>query len=139
MDIISKVYTFIKTIINVGLDLSIEKTVIINQLNKAFKEQYTSGEARRLVVVSITIGESAYKHSMSVSWLRSGFMLVIQNDEGLKQAEVHEISLYILQNDAFVRQLMVLGFDTLYVKGKNTESVKFKLSEYGNPESYMLQ
>ena len=65
-------------------------------------------------------------------------MLIIQNDERLRLSEVHEIAQYILTNEYFIKKLMSLGFDTLIVKGKSTNSVKFKMSDFANLDSYFL-
>lgn len=135
----SKIYALLKSIINATLDLSLEKVQTINELNKGFREQYLSGEALRYVTVSITIGDSKYRHSMSSSFLRSGFMLVIQNDEKLTESEANEIAKYILDNEPFVRKLMVFGFDTLIVKGKTTRSMVYKMSEYATLNNYFMK
>lgn len=139
MALLNNIWEFLKNTINLVLDASFEKVAIINALNKTFEEQYLNGETNRLVKVSITIGDETYKHSMSVHWTRSGFMMIIQNDEFLKLSEVHEVAQYILTNDYFIKKLMSLGFDTLIVKGKNTKSIKFKLSNFANLDGYFLQ
>ncbi len=138
MGLLNSTWEFIKNAINLVLDASFEKVAIINALNKTFEEQYLNGETKRLVRVSIAIGDSSYKHSMSVNFTRSGFMMIIQNDELLKLSEVHEVAQYILMNDYFTKKLMALGFDTLIVKGKNTNSMKFKLSDFANLDNYFL-
>ena len=138
MALLNSVWEFIKNTINSVLDVSFEKVAIISSLNKTFEEQYLNGETNRLVKASISIGEPSYKHSMSVSWTRSGFMMTIQNDEKLRLSEVHEVAQYILTNDFFIKKLMSLGFDTLIVKGKNTKSIKFKMSDYANLDNYFL-
>jgi hypothetical protein len=93
--------------------LSLEKATILYQLNTEFKQQYLRGEAKRLVVASITMGDMKNKHEFSSSFLRSGFMLTIMNDSLLKRSEANEIALYLLENDFFVRQLMVLVSNNL--------------------------
>jgi hypothetical protein len=138
MNAITKVYDFLKNALNAALDLSLEKVIIINQLNQGFKNQFLAGEASRLVKASITIGDASYRHAMSNSFVRSGFMLTIVNDDNLKLSEAHEVAQYILENDFFVKQLMTLGFDTLIVKGSKTNSVKFKLSDYASLEHFFL-
>lgn len=139
MALFNTVWEFIKNTINLVLDASFEKIAIINALNKTFEEQYLNGETNRLVKVSITIGDSSFSHSMSVNFTRSGFMMIIQNDEFLKLSEVNEVAQYILTNDFFIKKLMSLGFDTLIVKGKNTTSIKFKLSDFANLDNYFLK
>lgn len=135
---IRKIYSFLKTIVNVALDLSLEKAIILHQLNTEFKQQYLRGEAKRLVVASISMGDMINKHEFSSSFLRSGFMLTIMNDNLLKTSEANEIALYLLENDSFVRQLMILGFDTFIIKGKSTQSIRFKMSDYAHLKDYFL-
>lgn len=138
MALLNNVWEFIKNTINLVLDASFEKVAIINALNKTFEEQYLTGETNRLVKVSISFGDPSYKHSMSVSYPRSGFLMIIQNDEKLKLSEVHEVAQYILTNDYFIKKLMSLGFDTLIVRGKTTNSIRFKLSDFANLDNYFL-
>ncbi len=138
MTFLNNIWEFIKNTINLVLDTSFEKISIINSLNKTFEEQYLNGETSRLIKVSITFGIETYKHSMSVHWTRSGFMMIIQNDEFLKLSEVNEAAQYILTNDYFIKKLMSLGFDTLIAKGKSNKSIHFKLSDYANLEGYFI-
>jgi hypothetical protein len=138
MSALNKLYDFVKNAFNAALDLSLEKVIIISQMNQAFKNQFLTGEASRLVHASITIGDANYRHAMSNTFIRSGFMLTIKNDDNLKKSEAHEIAQYILENDFFVKQLMTLGFDTLIVKGKSIHSIKFKLSDYASLEHFFL-
>jgi hypothetical protein len=129
MELIDKSYNFLKIVLNSTLDLSVEKTLIINSLNILFEEQYIKGLTDRLIVVSVTKGDKSYKQSMSVNSLRSGFMLLIKNDDQLSITEAQEISEIILNDKPFIRKLIILGFDTLVVKGNNTQTLKFKLSD----------
>lgn len=82
---------------------------IINQMNVAFREYFTTGEFNRLCKVSISQGRCEYDHEMSSLWFRSGFKISIENDTRLQQSEITELSKYITDNAAFVRQLMAMG------------------------------
>jgi hypothetical protein len=137
MEFIDKSYSFLKTAINATLDLSIEKSLVIKALNNILKEQYVSGATNRLIVAGISTGDKSFKHSMSTNWFRSGFMLTIQNDNDLSLQEAHTAASFILNNKPFVRQLIVFGFDTLIVKGKNTRSIRLKLSENDQEPTFL--
>lgn len=132
--------TFITNLINTLLDGSFERVRIINQMNIAFKEYFTSGEFNRLCKVSISQGKMEYAHEMSSLWFRSGFKITIENDFGLKESEINELSSYITENATFVRQLMAMGFDTLIVKGKNVGITKdYALKRFANLNNYFIQ
>lgn len=131
---------FIVNLINSLLDCSFDRFRIISQMNIAFKEYFTSGEFERLCKVSISQGKSEYAHEMSTLWLRSGFKITIENDLYLKESEMFELSQYITGNVAFVRQLMVYGFDTLIIKGKTTGMTQFyALKKFAKLDQYFLK
>ena len=135
-----RIWELIKNIINTIMDGSIERVRIIKAMNDNFQESYYSGGIDRLCKVSISSGDPDFSHEMSSIWLRSGFRISIENDLGLADSEVFEISDYILQNKAFIRQLMALGFDTLIVQGKITKRGKmFCIKSYSDLHVYMLQ
>lgn len=132
-------WEFLKNIINTIMDGSLERVRIIRAMNENFQESYYSGGVDRLCRVSISAGDPEFAHEMSSMWVRSGFRITIENDLGLADSEVFEISDYILQNKSFIRQLMALGFDTLVVQGKVTRRGKlFCLKSYSNLNEYML-
>lgn len=134
-----RLWEFIKNIINTIMDGSLERVRIIRAMNENFQESYCSGGIDRLCRVSIGAGDPEFAHEMSSMWVRSGFRITIENDLGLADSEVFEISDYILQNKSFIRQLMALGFDTLIVQGKVTRRGKlFCLKSYSNLNEYML-
>ena len=131
---------FITNLINSLLDGSFERVRIINQMNIAFKEYFTGGEFSRLCKVSISQGCSEYAHEMSSLGFRSGFKISIENDFGLKESEINELSLYITSNESFIRQLMAMGFDTLVIKGKTTGMCKnYALKKYANLNQYFIK
>lgn len=130
----------ITNIVNSLLDGSFERMRIIGQMNTAFKEYFTSGELCRLCKVSISQGKSEYAHEMSSLWIRSGFKITIENDLSLKEHEMEELSRYVTENAAFVRQLMAMGFDSLIIKGKTTGMAKFyALKHFANLNQYFIR
>ena len=129
----------IKNIINSLLDGSFERMRILNQMNTAFKEYFYSGEFNRLCKASISQGQQRFAHEMSSLWIRSGFKINIENDYDLKESEINELAQYITENEAFVRQLMAIGFDTLILKGKTTGICKeYALKHYANLRQYFI-
>ena len=113
---------------------------IINAMNQSFKETFISGDINRMCKVSISQGDPDFKHPMSSFWFRSGFKISIENDSNVRDSEYTEIAEYVLQNKAFIRQLMAIGFDTLIVQGHNTKKgKKFSLKGYANLDSYYLE
>lgn len=132
--------TFFKNLLDSLLSGSFERMRIVNGMNDAFKEYYYSGELQRLCKVTITPGDSSYRHEMSSMVFRSGFKINILNDNNLKESEIIEISKYILSNTPFIRQLMSIGFDTLLIKGKTTlMGQKYALKNYANLNSYFIE
>lgn len=132
--------TLITNLLNSLLDGSFERMRIISQMNAAFKEYFMSGEFSRMCKVSISSGQSEYAHEMSSIWLRSGFKITIENDLSLKESEIIELSTYVTDNAAFVRQLMAMGFDTLLIKGKTGGITRtFALKKYANLNQYFIK
>ncbi len=132
--------TFFVNLLNTLLDGSFERMRVIGQMNQAFKEYFLSGDFSRLCKVSISQGNSAFAHEMSSLWFRSGFKISVENDAQLQESEILELAQYVTGNEAFVRQLMAMGFDTLVVKGKTTGMTKqFALKNYANLKQYFLE
>ncbi len=67
------------------------------------------------------------------------FELTVENDLGMEDSEIFGIADYILNNKAFLRQLMAIGFDTLIVQGKLTHRGKmFCMKRYSELKGYAL-
>lgn len=132
--------TLLSNLINTLLDGSFERVRIISQMNAAFKEYFTTGEFNRLCRVSISQGNSSFAHEMSSLWIRSGFKITVENDTALRESEMNELATYIIDNAAFVRQLMAMGFDTLVIKGKTTgTTMSFALKKFANLNQYYIK
>ena len=131
---------FFKNLLNAILDGSFERIRIIKAMNEAFKEYFYSGELNRLCKISISKGDPDFAHEMSSFFFRSGFKLSIENDTNVQDSELMEISKYILENKPFIKQLMVLGFDTLIIQGRNNMKGKvFSLKAYSTLQNYFLE
>ncbi len=134
-----KIIEFFKNLLNSLLDGSFERVRIIKSMNEAFQEYYVTGEIDRLCKVSITSGNQNFRHEMSTLFFRSGFRISIENDSGIRDSELRDISQYILSNTAFVRQLMSLGFDTLVVSGKTTgKNLMYSLKQYTTLTNFFI-
>lgn len=135
-----KFVEFFKNLLDSLLSGSFERLRIVNGMNDAFKEYYYSGELNRLCRVSIAPGNPNFHHEMSAAFFRSGFKVTIENDSNIKESEMREISKYILSNTAFIRQLMSIGFDTLYIEGHTThKKIAYALKEYGSLDNFFLE
>ena len=132
--------SLITNLINSLLDGSFERMRVINQMNAAFKEYFMSGEIARMCKFSISQGKQENAHEMSSLWFRSGFKVSVENDINLKESEMTELASYIIGNQAFVRQLMAMGFDTLIIKGKTTgKSISYAIKKFANLDHYYLR
>lgn len=135
-----KFVEFFKNLLDSLLSGSFERLKIVNGMNDAFKEYYYSGELNRLCKVSIAPGNPNFHHEMSAAFFRSGFKVTIENDNNIKESEMREISKYILSNTAFIRQLMSIGFDTLYIEGNTTKKkIAYALKEYGSLDNFFIE
>ena len=86
-----------------------------------------------------TILDGSFERVRVISSLNDAFKISIQNDNGLGDAEMREISQYILGNLSFVKRLMALGFDTLIIYGATTnKSCTYALKEYANLNNFFL-
>lgn len=131
---------FFKKLLSTFIDGSFERIKMINIMNSSFKECFYCGELARLCKVSISQGDEDFAHEMSSFRFRSGFKISIENDLALRDSEITEISTYILENKAFVRRLMAMGFDTLIVQGNTTKiGRKYSLKAYSNLNNYFIQ
>jgi hypothetical protein len=138
-NIFHPITSILNNLVDILTQGSFQRIKIVNSLNFAFKEAYLEGVFDRFCVVSIGMGDSRFKHSMSTFSLRSGFKITIQNDVKISEYDINEISTYVLASRSFVRQLLALGFDTLLINGKNTGiSVKMPLENFGNLNEYFL-
>lgn len=135
-----KLIEFFKNLFNIILDGSMERVKLLSAMNENFKETFYSGGIDRLCKVSIGAGDPEFSHEMSALWFRSGFRITVENDLGMLDSEIFEISDYVLQNESFIRQLMSLGFDTLIVQGEKTKRGKmFCLKSYANLKGYLIE
>jgi hypothetical protein len=138
-NLFSRLGSLLNRFVDVITQGNFERVRIIREFNLVFREAYMSSEIDRYCIVSTSPGNPEYRHALSTFYLRSGFKISIQNDENLKENDFVEISKYILESAAFVRQLMALGYDTLIIIGKsNYKGLQVSLKEISDFQKYML-
>jgi hypothetical protein len=138
-NIFSKIVSFLNQVVDVVSQGNLERVRIIREFNIVFKEAFMQGDIDRLCVVTTSPGKPEFKHELSTFYLRSGFKITIENDNKLTENDFLEISKYVIESAAFVRQLMALGYDTLIIKGKNRfMGLEIPLKEIANLHNYMI-
>lgn len=138
-NIFSKITTILNRIVDVVSQGSLERIKVLREFNYVFKEIYMSGELLWLCSVTTSSGNPNFRHELSTFYLRSGFRITVENDSNLTQNDYFEIAKYVIENAAFVRQLMALGYDTLIIKGRNSiYGAEIPLKEIASLHNYML-
>ncbi|MBE7695765.1 hypothetical protein [Tenacibaculum finnmarkense] len=139
-NILTKLTTLLNRVVDVVSQGNLQRVRIISQFNQVFKEAFYSTEIDRLCKVTTSPGNPKYKHELSTFYLRSGFKITIENDDNLSENDFTTISSYVIESEAFVRQLMAMGYDTLIIKGKNSfQGLQIPLKEIANLHNYMLE
>ena len=138
-NIFSRIATFLNRVVDVVSQGNLQRVRLLHEFNLVFYEAFREGALDRLCVVTTSAGKPEFKHELSTFYLRSGFKITIENDNNLTENDFIEISKYVIESLAFVRQLMALGYDTLIIKGKNSfMGLQIPLKEIANLHNYML-
>ena len=93
-----------------------ERNRLVRSFNESARMSFIEGIAPTLLKAKISKGEKSYKHQFS-HWLNTGFRIQAFSGRELTKNEIIHIGQVILDNDLLVRQLVVLGYDTLEVHG----------------------
>jgi hypothetical protein len=80
----------------------------------AARQAWVAGYVPSCLKASISKGYSEYRHSFS-RWMASGFRICVLSGAQLSKQDIKYIGEAILSNEQLVRQLVVLGWDTLEV------------------------
>lgn len=91
-----------------------ERNQLVNDFNAAARQAFVAGYVPSLLKASISRGCSDYRHSFS-RWMASGFRICVLSGMQLSRQDIVFIGQAILSNETLVRQLVVLGWDTLEV------------------------
>jgi hypothetical protein len=138
-NIISHLSTLLNRVVDIISQGSFERVRIIREFNIVFKEAFMTGDIDRLCSVTTSPGNQQFRHELSAFYLRSGFKITIHNDSNLTENNFYEIARYVIESAPFVRQLMALGYDTLFIVGKNSSrGVQIPLKEIANLHDFML-
>ena len=105
-----------------------ERRELLREWNDNARKAYVEGEIPLLLEASISMGNGGFKHEMS-AWLRTGFR--IQSRKLLVKEDMLGIGQVILLNRELVRQLIILGFDTLEIYDEGTrKGVQWVLKDF---------
>ncbi|MBQ2351638.1 MAG: hypothetical protein II394_05440 [Bacteroidales bacterium] len=91
-----------------------ERNQLVNDFNMTARQAFAAGYVPSLLKASVSRGCSDYRHSFS-RWMASGFRICVLSGMQLSRQDIVFIGQAILSNEQLVRQLVVLGWDTLEV------------------------
>ena len=106
---------FWNRIINWFKDLS-ARDKLINDFNSSARVAFTQLSVGTLLEARSKRGDNNFRHECSSLFLPTGFCIKATKGTQLSKEEILYISAVILNNQILVRQLFVLGWDTLYVE-----------------------
>ena len=112
-NIFTRIITAINRISDVFATGSFERIRAISEMNSGFMEAYKSGDLQFYCHVTTGMGISKFRHRLSYPVIRSGWKITIENDKELTAGEIKEYGKVIVESKSFVRNLMVMGYDTL--------------------------
>lgn len=107
-----------------------ERAKLVRSFNESARRAFVGGVAPSLLKASISKGDRAYKHQFS-NWLHSGFRIQAFTGKVLTKDEIILIGSVILSDDALIRKLVVLGWDTLEIHSdKGCYGCKWQLKDF---------
>ncbi len=107
-----------------------ERARLVRSFNNSARQAFVGGTAPTLLKATISRGDRAYKHQFS-HWLNTGFRIQAFTGRSLSKEELVGIASVILEDSTLVRQLIVLGWDTLEVHADaGRYGYKWQLRDY---------
>ncbi len=107
-----------------------ERNKLIRSFNSSARDAFVGNVAPTLLKASISRGEQLYKHQFS-DWLNTGIRIQAFTGRALSRNELINIGQVILSDNNLVRQLIVLGWDTLEIHGdKGSYGCRWQLKDY---------
>jgi hypothetical protein len=107
-----------------------QRNALIKAFNASARETFICGIVPTLLKASLSRGDRAYRHQHS-DWLYSGFRIQAFAGRQLSKDELFGIGAVVLSNDSLVRQLIVLGWDTLEVYGDGArQGLRWQLKDF---------
>lgn len=141
-NIFSRIATAINRLVDIASTGRVDRTVLLKDLNNAFKDGYINGDLEHFCSITTDNGVPAFKHELS-HFLRSGIKLTINNDRRLAKSEVIEYGKCVTGDVRFIRKLMVLGYDTLVLYPKNHvgdfKYLQISLKKFVDLNNYMIE
>ncbi len=109
-----------------------ERYKLVRDFNKAAKDSFINGQAATLLEAKITWGESSYRHAFS-KFMGGGFRIKALSGRPMAKYELIEVGKVVVDNEALVRKLVSLGWDTLEVHDNHGVSgCKWALKEHAH-------
>lgn len=109
-----------------------ERVGLVRNFNHSAKAAFITGVAPTLLKVSVSKGNSNYRHAFS-KFLASGFRIKALSGRSLSRAEMIDIGKIILANETMVRKLISLGWDTLEVHDNaGYNGLQWKLTDFAH-------
>jgi len=107
-----------------------ERAKLIRSFNDSAKSSFVIGQAPTLLKASISKGEKSYRHQFS-NWFKTGYRIQAFSGRQLAKEEIKQIGEVILNDNALIRRLIVLGWDTLEIHGdKGSYGLRWQLKDY---------
>ncbi len=123
---------FWNRIVNWFRDLS-ERDRLINDFNASARGAFTQLSVGTLLEARSKSGCKEFRHECSSFFLPTGFCIKATKGIPLTRDEILYIGTVILTNEALVRRLFVLGWDTLYVEDiVGNKQAKWSIKEFTN-------
>ena len=118
------------------LNNSSDRSLFVSELNEIFKYLYTYEHVDLSCKANITSGNIDFKHETSASSSKSGLKIILEK-VSVTDAEIRDVSQFMLSDKQFIKILKNLGFDTLIVAGKDENtSVLYCIRDYYNYSNF---
>ncbi len=115
-----------------------QRNDLVRDFNNNAKYAFINGVAPTCLKASISKGDSSYRHEFSKIRYTGFRIQALSGGRQLTRGEMKTIGEVILADQALVRRLVVLGWDTLEVHDQTcTYGLKWKLIDYA--QIYMLE
>jgi hypothetical protein len=103
---------------------------MLSEFNQAAEEAFTSGTAPTMLQASASKGSRNNRHNFSAV-LYTGFRIKVLSGTALSRDEMMLIGNVIISDIGLIRQLIVLGFDTLEIHDDSySHGLRWKLIDY---------
>lgn len=108
-----------------------ERRTLLRNFNQMSRQAFINGYIPTLLEARVTIGCSDYSHANS-RFMAGGFRIKVISGRNLNREELIGIGRVVLDDRNLVRQLIVLGWDTLEVHDNmSTGGLKWELRKHG--------